>query len=115
MKFVTVLILTTALATSLQAETAARRLYNWSAAALVAGNAADVASSFGRQEGNTVLGGGTFGTSQIALKGAIVAGSLIAQHFILKRHPESAKAVAIANFAMGGAFGGLAVRNKITQ
>jgi len=87
------------------------RLYRWSAAALVAGNAADVASTAGRQEGNPALGRGTFGVSQVVVKAAIVSGSLITQHFILKRHPENAKAVAIANFAMGGAFGGLAVRN----
>lgn len=92
----------------------AKRLYYWSAGALIASNVADAASSWGKYEGNPFLRSSTghFGWGGIAIKSGIVAGTLVGQRFLLKRHPEQAKRSAWMNFMMSGVFTGVAVRNS---
>ena len=90
-----------------------KKAWKWSAAALMAGNAMDVASSYGYQEANGVLrsGNGQLNQRGTAIKFGVMAGALLGQHFLLKQNPEMEKPLAITNFAVGAAFSGIAVRN----
>ncbi len=90
-----------------------RRAWKWSAAALIAGNALDVASSYGYRETNGVLRGGNGQLNQrgAAIKFGVMAGALLGQHYMLKQNPGMEKPLAITNFAVGAAFSGIAVRN----
>jgi hypothetical protein len=99
------------LATSAHAEGGPHKLYRWSIAALIAGSTADAASTWGQNEINPVLGSGRFGMGQVAVKGGIVAGALLIQGFMLKRQPQTEHIFDVGNFAMGAAFGAVAVRN----
>ena len=90
-----------------------KKAWKWSAAALMAGNAMDVASSYGYQEANGVLrsGNGQLNQRGTAIKFGVMAGALLGQHYLLKQNPEMEKPLAITNFAVGAAFSGIAVRN----
>lgn len=90
-----------------------KKVWKWSAAALMAGNAMDVASSYGYQEANGFLrsGNGQLNQRGTALKFGIMAGALVGQHYLLKKNPEMTKPLAITNFAVGAAYTGIAVRN----
>src|SRR5689334_7193683 len=85
-------ILICALSSSLYAETKAKKLWRVSAAVLTAATIADASSSWNQREGNPLLRGpnGQFGSQAIAIKGALVGSTLLAQHYLLKRKPESA-------------------------
>ncbi|MDZ7637782.1 MAG: hypothetical protein U5J83_05965 [Bryobacterales bacterium] len=90
-----------------------KKVWKWSAAALMAGNAMDVASSYGYQEANGLLrsGNGQLNHRGTAIKFGIMAGALVGQHYLLKENPEMEKPLAITNFAVGVAYSGIAVRN----
>lgn len=90
-----------------------KKVWKWSAAALMAGNAMDVASSYGYQEANGFLRSGNGQLSQrgTAIKFGVMAGALLGQHYLMKNNPEMAKPLAITNFAVGAAYTGIAVRN----
>lgn len=90
-----------------------KKAWKWSAAALMAGNAMDVASSYGYQETNGVLrsGNGQLNQRGTAIKFGVMAGALVGQYYLLKQNPEMEKPLAITNFAVGAAFSGIAVRN----
>ena len=90
-----------------------KKAWNWSAAALMAGNAMDVASSYGYQEANGVLrsGNGQLNQRGTAIKFGVIAGALAGQYYLLKQNPEMEKPLAMTNFAVGAAFSGIAVRN----
>jgi hypothetical protein len=90
-----------------------KRLYRWSVVALTAASAADVASSWGKQELNPVLGRGTFGARQTGIKISISAGMLTAQWWAMLRHPELRHGFARSNFIAAGALGGVAVGNRL--
>ena len=84
----------------------------WSIAALLAGNAADSASSLGRPEMNPALArGGTFTPASVGMKFGIVGGALGVEMWMLKAHPRSEKVWIVENYALGGVFAGVAVRN----
>jgi hypothetical protein len=97
---------------SLHAETGAQRIWKWSAAALVAGSTIDIASSYGQQELNPLYAGpdGRFGTRGVIVRSAVVATSLFIGWRVLQKHPN-AKIPALANFALGGGAGMVAIRN----
>ena len=80
---------------------------------LAAAVAADVQSSWGRQELNPLLrnGNGRFGVQGFALKSVLVGGTLGAQYFLLKKHPGASKYAMISNFAIAGVLGGAAITN----
>ena len=105
------LLILALLASSAHAEGSGHKLYRWSVAALVAGNAADVAGSWGRRELNPALGRGNFGAQQIAIKSGVVAGALVIQHFVVKYKPETERAIVVGNFVAAGVFGGVAVQS----
>lgn len=99
-------------ALSLHAETRAQRAWKWSAAALIAGASADVASSVGQQELNPLYRNpnGQFGTRGALLRSGVVTGSLLTGLLVMRKHPY-AKGPAIANFGVGYGLGMLAIRN----
>jgi hypothetical protein len=90
-----------------------RNLYNWSVAAVVAANAADIASSWHGQEANPfVAGGGSqFGMKSVAIKSGFVATSLLIQHVALRHRPDLHKRMAWLNFATAGVLSGVAKHN----
>ena len=79
---------------------------------LVGSNMADAHSSWGRVEANPLLANsqGRFGVKGVVIKGAIVGGWLGIQH-LLNRRGRHDKKFAIANFAVAGGFGVIAVHN----
>lgn len=85
-------------------------LFKWSLAALLAGNAADTASSWQRIELNPALGP-RFDARAASLKFGLVGAAVTMQAIAVHRHPEMAKKLAIVDFSMAGAFTGLAIRN----
>lgn len=85
-------------------------LYKWSCVSLVAANGMDAASSWNKRELNPILGQ-TFAGRAIAIKAGGTAGVLVAQYFVLRRHPQAHKSAAIVNFAVSGVLGGIAARN----
>jgi hypothetical protein len=90
-----------------------RTLYRWSIAAVVAANAADVASSWSQQEANPVIAGGgaQFGASSMAIKTGFVAASLVIQHVALRHRPDLYKKLSWLNFGTAGVLGGVANYN----
>lgn len=78
-------------------------IWKASVAAVVAGNAGDAASSWGKGETNPALRTGTpgiFSARSIAIKGGITAAVLMPQLILKHRHAE--KAMAIVNFTAAG-------------
>ncbi len=83
-----------------------------SIAALLCGNAADSASSWGQVERNPVLfGGQQFGARSAAIKFGIIGASVGLQLWFVKHHPKSEKVFVIENFALSGAFSAAAIHN----
>lgn len=94
-----------------------RRWWLTSVAALVGANAADVASSYGRQEANPLLrsGAGRFNARSAGIKIGIVGGVLALQSFALRKAPEAHRTLAITNFAGAGAMAAIAAKNWQTR
>ena len=92
-----------------------KRLWKASIAAVVAGSAVDIQSSFGKRETNGLLanGQGTFSMSGIGLKLALTGAALAGQHYMVHKHPMSAgyKTGALINFAFAGTLAGVAAHN----
>lgn len=90
-----------------------KKAWKWSAAALMAGNALDVASSYGYGESNALLrsGNGRLNMRGTGIKFGVMAGALAGQYYLMKKHPELEKPIAITNFTLSAGFTGLAVRN----
>jgi hypothetical protein len=104
---------------SLPAASAADRSSRWrtvwraSQAMLVAGNAADIASSWGKYETNPVLRTGPrFGLGSMAIKIGIVAGGLAVQQYVLHKAPNKIPYFASANLAIAGVLGIVAFHNS---
>lgn len=88
------------------------RLYRSSVYAGIAAQGLDAASSWGGYEANPFLGRGhRFGWRSVAIKGGIACGSMLFQRYVLRRHPQHKRTLAIANYAVAGATTGIAVRN----
>lgn len=100
-------------AESPKVKSARKGLWRASAAVLGAITVADVQSSWGRREANPLLAGpnGRFGTQGVAIKGGLVAGALVFQHFLIKKKPEAAGYAAFANFGVAAVTGAVVVRN----
>jgi hypothetical protein len=89
------------------------RFWKWTAAAMVAGSAADAMSSYGQLEANPALRGadGRFGAKAIGLKLGVAGGTLLVERIILRKDPRAGVAIGVANLASAGTFGALAARN----
>jgi hypothetical protein len=83
----------------------------FSVAFFIGTQAFDVASSRGQMEANPILGRGTFGGRQIAIKGLLGGGFLLGEWLYTRRHPESRKAFMWANYAAGAATVGVGLSN----
>lgn len=90
-----------------------KKLWKWSAAALVAGSSMDVASSWGYAEANGMLrsSSGQLNGRGTAIKFGVLGAALLGQHYLVKKNPELEKPLAITNFAIGAAYSGVAARN----
>lgn len=97
----------------LSAETKKRKLWKASVAILISASAADAMSSWNRPEANGLLRGpgGRFSGRGLALKSALVAGTILGQHLMLRKNPAAEKTAAWTNFALAGALGGVAAYN----
>jgi hypothetical protein len=87
--------------------------YAASVAALVAANALDIHSSYGKYEVNPLVAGsgGRFTGRSIAVKSGIVAGTLVVQWLIVRKHPEWKAKLAWLNLGTAGVYSGIALRN----
>ncbi|HYZ85005.1 MAG TPA: hypothetical protein VE621_11410 [Bryobacteraceae bacterium] len=94
-------------------ESRTSKLWKWSVAALIAGSAADVATSWGRMEANPALRGpgGRFSTRGLLIKTSLVGGVLAAQTMFV-RNGQGSRAAAFTNFALAGALAGVAAYNS---
>ena len=90
-----------------------RSLFMASVAALAAANAADLATSWGRREGNPFLASSNsqFGPQSAALKGAFTGVSLVIQWFALRHNPRLYRGLAWTNFTLAGGISAVAIRN----
>lgn len=87
----------------------------WSIAALLAGNAADTASSWGKLEANPFLGQHQFDGRSTALKFGFIGALVGSELLYLKRHPKDEKVAAILNFSLGGAMVGVSLHNATIE
>ncbi len=72
---------------------------------------ADVASSWGRQEANPLLGRGTFGARQFVEKEALTGVALSLQRPLLRRWPRLRREFVVLNWVTVGLLTGGAVYN----
>jgi hypothetical protein len=90
-------------------------LWKASAATLLAGNAMDAASSWGKGEMNPVLSGGqgTFGKGGVLLKLGVAGGVVVVEYLVLRHRPSRSLAGALAwiNFGDAAVTGAVAGRN----
>ena len=109
-----ILILALLATASLQAESRWSRAWKYSLGALAASHAADVASSWGAMEGNSLArsANGRFDPRRgIALKAGLFIGIAVSQRIVLKRWPEAHKPFALANVGMAATTAAVAGRN----
>jgi hypothetical protein len=83
-----------------------------SQALLVGADAADAASSWGKNEGNPLLRAGPrFSYGSLAIKLGALTGGLLAQHYIVRTAPDRAALFASANLAGAALLGVVAAHN----
>ena len=89
-----------------------RTVWRVSQALLVAGNIADIASSWGKDEGNPLLRTGPqFSYGSMAIKLGMLSGCLVAQHYKARKLPNQIPYFASANLAVAGVLGIVAAHN----
>jgi hypothetical protein len=87
-------------------------MWRASQALLAASDAADIASSWGKNEANPLVRSGQrFSYGSAAIKLGALAGGLAAQHYIARKYPEEKSLMASVNLAAAGALGVVAARN----
>jgi len=93
----------------------ARTLWHTSIAALVAANAIDMHSSWGKHELNPTLAGpaGNFGRDGVLIKVALASALTGIEYLVLRDHPNSKlhRAFAAINFGASGTVAGVAMHN----
>jgi hypothetical protein len=84
-----------------------------SLAPLLASQALDIASSYGKRELNPLLAGphGQFGVSSALVKVGVTAGLIGAEYLIVKAHPASARIFTKLNWAAAAVTTGFAAHN----
>jgi hypothetical protein len=79
---------------------------------LVTGNAADIATSWGKYETNPVLRTGVrFGYGSAAIKLGVMLGGLTMQHYVARKFPNRIPYFASADLALAGVLGIVAAHN----
>jgi hypothetical protein len=98
---------------------AADRSSRWRAAwrvgqgLLVAGNTADIASSWGKYETNPLIRTGSrFGYGSMAIKLGLLAGGLAMQNYVAHKFPNRIPYFASADLALAGVLGIVAAHNS---
>jgi hypothetical protein len=90
-------------------------LTDWklSFAPLLASQALDITSSYGKRELNPVLAGpqGQFGVSAVLIKAGVAAGLIGMECLIVKAHPASARIFTKVNWAAAAVTAGVAAHN----
>ena len=114
--FVTLLLVLSALfppaASAADRSSRWRAVWRVSQALLVAGNTADITSSWGKDEANPLLRTGPrFSYGSMAIKLGILTGSLAAQQYLTRNYPDRIPYFASANFAVAGVLGIVAAHN----
>lgn len=91
----------------------AKKRWMWSTVALVAASFADVHSSWGKSESNSLLRSqnGTFGAKGLGIKMGIVGGVLVGQYLVVEKNPRLANVMTYGNFGMAAVKTGVAARN----
>ena len=89
-------------------------LLKWSLVALLAGHAADSASSWQRPEQNPLLGQ-RFNASSVGIKFGVIGAVAVAEIELTRRHAGLAKPFAGTNYAAAGLVTGVAIRNWRTK
>jgi len=79
--------------------------------ALLGSTGIDIASSWGLQERNPILGTGQFGWPQTGKAIGITVGLVLAERVIVKKFPASRRVLKWVNWAGAGAHGAAAVHN----
>ncbi len=88
------------------------RVYRVSQLLLAGGNAADVASSWGKNEANPLVRTGQrFSYGSLAIKMGTLAGSLAVQHLVVRHHPAAVPFLASGNLAASAMLGVVAAHN----
>ena len=92
------------------------KLYRASLFALAGAQAADIATSWGRQELNPFLTPGSpnarFGPRAFGLKSAFLSSSLVFQSFAIRRNPRLRRPFAFVNFISAAALSAVALANS---
>jgi hypothetical protein len=89
-----------------------RAVWHVSEALLAGANAADAASSWGKNEANPLVRAGPqFSYGSLAIKLGALGGALAAQHYILRKAPEHTPLIASANLATAALLCVVAERN----
>jgi hypothetical protein len=89
-----------------------RAVWHVSQAMLAGANAADTASSWGKNEANPLVRTGQrFSYGSLGIKAGALAGGMIAQRYILRRSPDKTPLFASANLAAAGMLGVVAEHN----
>lgn len=93
-------------------------IWEWSVAASVAANTADVHSAWGHFQDNPIFRGSNGRLDKrrgIVLKAAFVGGLTLTQWLILRKHPKLRKPFALINFVAAGGMSGATVRNYVQR
>jgi hypothetical protein len=102
-------------AASRRAASTSMKSWKWSLVPLFASHAMDAGSSWGHVERNSLLAGpdGRFGAKAAGIKFGAVGAAVIAEYFLMKRHPKLAKMIVQANYGNAALTSGLAVHNLV--
>jgi hypothetical protein len=97
-------------------ETRRSKLWRVSLAALGGATAADMASSFGKQEVNPLMeaGGGRFSAQSVALKASLTGAAMFIQWRIVRKSSRAQPYAGAANLALAGVLAGAAAHNMRT-
>ncbi|MGA2741208.1 MAG: hypothetical protein ABSG65_27690 [Bryobacteraceae bacterium] len=89
-----------------------RAVWHVSQAILAGADAADAASSWGKNEANPLVRTGqTFSYGSLAIKAGALGAGMLAQHYIVRRAPGTTPLFATANLAAAAMLGIVAKRN----
>jgi hypothetical protein len=89
-----------------------RAVWRVSQALLAGADAADAASSWGKNEANPLVRAGPhFSYGSLAIKLGALTGGLAAQHYVLRKAPDQTPLFAAANLAAAAALSVVAARN----
>jgi hypothetical protein len=98
---------------TLDSKTSISASWKWSLVPLVASQALDIDSSYGKHELNPLLAdpGGRFGAGSATVKLGITAGLIGFEYLIVKAHPAAARVFTKLNWAAAGVTAGVAAHN----